>query len=234
GKRTMEPGGSQAWLIAKKEIVANVRNFKAPVALVIMTLLLLISANALTFDYRNRLNNWSVNQDRQRDPAVVGGVRYDLSDGSFYYGIVFGHTAPTQPPQPFSALVKGMDGDMDRTVTVGQRIVFGAREGEPVTSAIFDIPDASFVMKLLVSLFALMFSLDTVTREKESGTLKAMMSQPIRRRELILYKSLGASISLLASFAIAYIFEIIVPYAHVEGTALHLPSARPTMLTEKQ
>jgi len=53
-----------------------------------------------------------------------------------------------------------------------------------------------------------MFSLDTMTREKEAGTLRAMLAQPIRRRELILYKSLGASISLLAPFTIAFICEI--------------------------
>jgi ABC-type transport system involved in multi-copper enzyme maturation permease subunit len=62
---------------------------------------------------------------------------------------------------------------------------------------------------MLVSLFALMFSLDTITREKEAGTLRAILSQPFRRRELILSKSLGASISLLAPFAVAYFVEII-------------------------
>src|SRR5262249_23995433 len=38
--------------------------------------------------------------------------------------------------------------------------------------------------------------------------LRAMLALPIRRRELILCKSLGASISLLVPFAIAYFIEI--------------------------
>ncbi len=204
----MEPSGSRTWLIAKKEIIANFRNFKTPVALVSMTLLSLLSGHLLAIDYRSRLNSWTINQDRQRDPTVGGGVRYDLSDGSFFHREVFGHPPPIQPPQPFSALVKGMDGEMDRAVTVSQRIVFGARQGEPTTNALFEAPDTSFVVKLLVSLFALMFSLDTVTREKEAGTLRATLSQPILRREFFLSKSLGASISLLAPFAIAYLVEI--------------------------
>ncbi len=208
----MEPGRSRTWLIAEKEIIANIKNFKMPVALVTMTLLLLLSAHVLSLDYRHRLNNWSVNQDRQRDPVVGGSIRYDLSDGSFFHRVGIGRTPPIQRPQPFSALIKGIDGEVDRTVSVSQRIVFGARQDEPVTSALFDPPDTSFVIKLLVSLFALMFSLDTVTREKEVGTLRAMLAQPIRRRELILYKSLGASISLLAPFAIAYVCEIIYLY----------------------
>jgi ABC-type transport system involved in multi-copper enzyme maturation permease subunit len=211
-QQTMKPGGSPTWLIAKKEVMANIRNFKTPVALVTMTLLSLFSAHTLALDYRNRLNNWSINQDRRRDPFVGGRVSYDLSDGSFSHGVVFGHPPPIQPPRPFSALVKGMDGEMDRTVSVGQRIIFGPRQDESATRVVFDIPDTSFVIKLLVSLFALMFSLDTVTREKEAGTLRAILAQPIRRRELILYKSLGASISLLAAFAIAYVCELIYLY----------------------
>src|SRR5262245_215798 len=205
----MEPGRRLIWLIAKKEIIANIRNFKTPVALVTMTLLSLLSAHALALDYRNRLNNWSVNCDSQRDPSVRGSVSYDLADGSFSHGVVFGPRPPIQAPKPFSALVKGMDAEMDRTVSVSQRIVFGARQDEPAASALFDTPDTSFIVKLLVSLFALMFSLDTVTRERELGTLRAMLSRPIRRRELILSKSLGASVCLLAPFAVAYFVEII-------------------------
>jgi len=212
-KQTMGREGGRTWLIAKKEVMANVRNFKTPLALVTMTLLLLISAHVLALDYRNRLNNWSVNQIRQRDPAIGGSVMYELYDGSFSHREGAGRTPPIQPPQPFSAIVKGMDGEMDRIVSVSQRIVFGARQGEPATSALFDPPDTSFVMKLLVSLFALMFSLDTITREKETGTLRAMLAQPIRRWELILYKSLGASISLLAPLAIAFTCEIV--YLHL-------------------
>jgi len=209
----MEPSGSLIWLVVRKEVIANIRNFKIPVALVIMTLLLLLSAHTLAIDYRNRLNNWSINQNSQHDPIVGGRISYDLPDGSFSHGVIFGNRPSIQPPQPFSALVKGMDGEVDRTVSVSQRIVFGAKHGESAASALFDTPDTSFVVKLLVSLFALMFSLDIVTREKESGTLKAMLAQPIRRLELILSKSLGASISLLAPFSVAYFVEII--YLHV-------------------
>lgn len=223
-KQTTGPGGARIWLVARKEVIANSRNFKTSVALVTMTLMLLLSAHTLVLDYRNRLNNWSVNHSRQRDPVVGGSVRYDLSDGSFSHRVGVAPPAPIQPPQPFSALIKGMDGEMDRAVSVSQRIVFGARQDESAASVIFDTPDTSFIMKLLVSLFALMLSLDAVTREKESGTFRAMLSQPVHRRELILSKSLGISISLLGPFALAYFIEII--YLRL---ALGLPGDRESM-----
>jgi ABC-type transport system involved in multi-copper enzyme maturation permease subunit len=109
-------------------------------------------------------------------------------------------------------LIKGMDSEVDRAVSISDRIIFGARQGKPVTSTLFDTADTSFVIKLLVSLFALIFSLDAATQEKEAGTLRATLANPIHRRELILYKSLGASISLVIPFAMAYLVEIIYFY----------------------
>jgi ABC-type transport system involved in multi-copper enzyme maturation permease subunit len=208
----MRTGVSLIWLVTKKEITANIRNFKIPVTLVTMTLLLLLSAHALAIDYQNRLNNWFVNRDSQRDQIIGGKVSYDLADGSFSHIAGFSYFPPIQPPQPFSALVKGMDGEMDRRVVVSDQIVFWARQDQPATSAFFDTPDTSFVIKLLVSLFALVFSLDAATREKEAGTLRMMLAHPIRRRELILSKSLGSSISLLTPLTIAYFIEIM--YLH--------------------
>src|SRR5262245_30226114 len=208
GQQTIDPGVPQSWLIVKKEIITNIRNFKILVAFATMALMLLVSAHLMALDYRNRLNNWTINQSSQNDPFVGGNVRYDLSDGSFFHSVGIGHNPPIQRPQPLSALVKGMDGEVDRAVGVSQRIVFDARQNEPITSALFDTPDTSFLIKLLVSLFGLIFSLDAVTREKEAGTLRAMLAQPIRRWKLIVYKSLGASISLLVTFALAYLGEI--------------------------
>jgi ABC-2 type transport system permease protein len=211
-QQTIDAGMYRAWLITEKEIIANIRNFKTPVALVSMTLLLLLSAHVLALDYQHRLNSWSVNRDHRRDAVVGGTIKYDLPNGNFFHRAVIGRNPPMQRPQQFSALIKGMDGEVDRTVSVSQRIVFGARQDEPLTSAIIDSPDTSFVIKLLVSLFALMFSLDAMTREKEIGMLRVMLARPIRRRELILFKSLGASISLLVAFGIAYASEIIYLY----------------------
>jgi ABC-type transport system involved in multi-copper enzyme maturation permease subunit len=207
-----EPAAPQTWSMAKREITANIRNFKIPVALATMTMMLLVSAHLLALDYRHRLENWSVNQISKHDQVIGGRVRYELQNGSFSHIIGIGYTPPIHRPQPLSVLVKGMDSEVDRAVRINDRIFFGARQDNPVTSTIFDVPDTSFVLKLLISLFALIFSLDAVTRERETGTLRAILAQPIRRRDFILHKSLGASISLIVPFAIAYFVELIYLY----------------------
>lgn len=200
------------WLIAEKEIIANLRNLKIPSALVIMTVLFLLSVHLLALDYGRRTNNWSVNQTAQRDPIVGGVVRYELPNGSFYDGMGTGHEPPAQPPMPLSVLVKGIDGDLDRTVTLGTFIRFGFREDENAVSGLFEIPDTSLIVKVIISLLALFISVDALTREKESGTLRALLANPLRRRELMLGKAVGASMSLMLPMAMAYATAVI--YLH--------------------
>ena len=195
-------------LIAKKEIVTNLLTFKIPAACLIMTALLLLSGYLLASDYRQRLNNWSINQTAQSNPVVGGIVRYDFPGGSFFHSAGVGHSPPMQRPSPMSSLVKGMDGEIDRSVSVRQQLTFGARQDIGDVLAI-STPDTSFVIKLLISLFALLFSLNCVTREKEEGTLQALLAHSVRRGELILGKAIGVTVSLLAPFAVACLIEIV-------------------------
>lgn len=203
---------SGAWLIAEKEIIANLRNLKIPAALVMMTSLFLLSVHLLALDYQQRMNNWTVNQTAQLDPVVGGVVRYELPNGSFYDSVGTGHEPPMQPPMPLSVLVKGMDGDVDRPISLGQQIQFGPRQDENAVSLLFEVPDIAFIVKVMISLLALFFTVDLLTREKEAGTLRILLANPLRRRELMLGKAIGASISLFVPMALAYASGLIYLY----------------------
>jgi ABC-2 type transport system permease protein len=204
---------SRTWLIVEKEVMANLQNGRIQMTFATMTLLFLLSAHVLAIDYRNRLENWTINQAAQQDPVKGGAVTYTLPDGSFFHSAGTGHDAPLQHPEPLSVLVKGTDGEVDRTVTVSQRINIGPRQNKGGVSALFESPDISFVVKLMVSLFALVLTLGTVTYEKETGTLQAILAHPIRRGEVLLGKATGAAISLLVPFTISYLSAIIYLYS---------------------
>ncbi len=172
----------------------------------------LVSAHLMALDYQQRWSNWYANQVSQRDSVISGRVKYEFPDGSFSFASVTGSRSPIHPPQPLSALVKGVDGEINRTVSISERIFFGARQDEPAIGTASNLPDTSFVIKLLVSLFALFFSVDAVTFEKETGTLRAVLALPIRRYQVFLAKLVAAYFSLLVSFAIAY--SIVVAFLY--------------------
>ncbi|RMD57874.1 hypothetical protein D6833_13505 [Candidatus Parcubacteria bacterium] len=206
---SFELGRSAPWLVAEKEVMTNLQNFKIPACLAILTLLFLLSVHLLAMDYRQRFNNWSMNQTAQRDPTVGGVAQYRLRNGSFYDSAGAGHDPPMQPPSSLSVLVKGLDGEVDRIVTLSTFLNFGSRQDENRVAALFGIPDVAFVVKVMVSLLALFLSLDGLTREKEAGTLRALMAHPLRRRELLLGKAIGASVSLLVPLALSYMAGVV-------------------------
>src|SRR5688572_4344554 len=110
----MESGKARPWLIAEQEVLSNLRNFKILTAVITLTALSLLSARIMGVDYQRRLNNWSANQNRLHDPVVGGSVRFELADGAFFHRAGIGRHPVILPPQPLSALVKGLDEEMDR------------------------------------------------------------------------------------------------------------------------
>lgn len=202
-----------SWLIARKEVTTNFVNLKIPVTLVVLGSLFILSAHLLAADYRQRYENWQANQRLQKEGTAGGLVRYSFSDGSFIETIGVRPEGPMQRPEPLSILVKGIDTEFDRSITMGQTVVFGPRQGANIPGAQQQTPDASFIVRFILSLFALFFTTDALTREKESGTLRAMLAQPVRRAELLLGKTIGNSLSLLSSFTLAYLGGVIYLYA---------------------
>jgi ABC-type transport system involved in multi-copper enzyme maturation permease subunit len=72
-----------------------------------------------------------------------------------------------------------------------------------------ETPDALFVVKVLVSLIALFFSAGAVTREKEDGTLRTLLANPLSRRDLLSGKALGAAICVIVPTGIAFLCALI-------------------------
>lgn len=212
GRQALRQSLDGVWLIAKKEIINNTLTLKVPAVFGAMSLLFLISGYLLARDYKQRLDNWEINQITQRDLAVGGIARYNLPNGSFFHTVGTAPDPPIHRPQPLSVIVRGMDNEADRTVTIGQVIAFGPRQNENLMATLYDIPDSLFLMKLLLSLFALFFSLDAVTREKETGTLRALLAFPLSRQQFILGKILGASVSLCVPFVLSYAIAILYLY----------------------
>ena len=198
----------KTWLIAQKEIITNIQNYRIYTAFGALTLLFLLSTHLLAIDYKQRFENWRANQAARQNPIVGEAVKYELHNGTFFYSAGVAPDPPAVRPQPLSALVLGMDREVDRVVTVTQRIGFGPREDENAMSALFDAPDILLGVKLLVSLLALFFSADAVTREKEAGTLRAIMAGPVRPHEFAIGKVAGTFLSLLVPLAAAFFIGV--------------------------
>jgi len=65
------------------------------------------------------------------------------------------------------------------------------------------VPDLVYVVSVVLSLLAILFMFDSVCGEKESGTLRLLLSNPVPRHTVLLGKWLGGYGALVAPFLVA-------------------------------
>jgi ABC-type transport system involved in multi-copper enzyme maturation permease subunit len=78
----------------------------------------------------------------------------------------------------------------------------------------FPLIDLTFIVSVLMSLIALIFSYDAVCGEKEDGTLKLMLANGLSRSKIILAKIAGGVITLFGPFLVSLAAGMIIILLH--------------------
>ncbi len=166
------------WTIVKKEIVANLLSYKFIIVILLATLLLFTSFFVLYKDFKGRLADYELVRAKPGEPIAV------------------------LPPNPLSIFAKGLDEAMTRSFEIS-RIgidVFAGQKSENVIFAFFPTPDFVYIVKVVLSLVALLFGFDQISREKESGVLRLILSNSVSRAKILAGKWLGNFLSLSVPF----------------------------------
>jgi ABC-type transport system involved in multi-copper enzyme maturation permease subunit len=118
-----------------------------------------------------------------------------------------------RPPAPLSSVAAGVEPALGRSARV--RI-----QGEPEFSpppvsetpvlAVLGQLDLNAVVRVFLSLFALLLTYDAVAGEKETGTLRAVLSNPVPRAQLLLGKALGLFGTLLAATLVPALLGLLI------------------------
>jgi len=110
------------------------------------------------------------------------------------------------PPQPLATLVNGVSNDIGRTIEVdgrGELTADDSRYNDDPIFAIFRFLDLDFIFGTILSLFAILLGFNAISGEKEQGTLRLAMANPVPRNRYILGKLLGSAIALIIPLVIA-------------------------------
>ena len=110
------------------------------------------------------------------------------------------------PPQPLASLVSGIDNDIGRTAHISGRGSIpteDSRYNEDPIFAIFRFIDLQFVFAVVLSLFAILLGYDSISGEKERGTLKLSFANSVPKRTYILGKILGSLITMAVAISLA-------------------------------
>ncbi|MDW7760547.1 MAG: ABC transporter permease subunit [Acidobacteriota bacterium] len=164
--------------VIKKEILSNLLSYKFYVVILLTAVLVVTSFFVMARDYKERLADYSLIRPKPGEPIAVN------------------------PPNPLSIFAKGLDEAMARSFEVsiiGIHVRSGQKSGNAVF-AFFPAPDFLYIVRVILSLVALLFGFDQVSREKEAGTLRLMLANPASRGGILAGKWLGNFLTLAIPF----------------------------------
>jgi len=157
------------------------------------------------------INNYQAEQKEYS--AAVALNRKNLESQQTYGTLAGLGTKINRKPQVLSTVVIGVQEAVGRVATVNiaydPSMIDSKYSSSPIF-AIFGALDLIFIVKIVLSLFAILFTYDAIVGEKERGTLKLALSNRIPRDRLILGKAIGGFISLLIPLVIPVVLGLLI------------------------
>jgi ABC-type transport system involved in multi-copper enzyme maturation permease subunit len=122
-------------------------------------------------------------------------------------------TRASRTPDPMQVFVSGVNNDIGRRSDVSQREpikLFGSYYSEETLFALFRFFDLAFIIQVVLSLFAILFTYDAINGEKESGTIQLTFSNSLPRVQFMLGKFIGASLGLILPLLVPMLLGILL------------------------
>jgi ABC-type transport system involved in multi-copper enzyme maturation permease subunit len=201
------------WRIAKKDFLLNLMTFKFAVGTVLCIVLVAAFMPVLVKDYQERLEIYN---------KRVADNNAELKKVKVYKNIT-----PTvyRPPALFSVFSAGAEkqvGDSSKLLSYYHfedlsgrpsdripEISAASAEGNPYLS-VFPVFDMSLIFKMVIGVLALLVAYDTVSGERERGTLKLILSGTVARYQVLFGKLLAGLMTLAVPVTIAFIVGVLI------------------------
>src|SRR5512136_217424 len=190
--------------IIKKEILDNITSPKFVFTFLLCTVLILLSVYTGVANY---------GADKKEYAAAVALNKKNLENQPNYSSLAGIGVKINKPPQPLGTVVTGVEQDVGRVAPVNIAAdpnLVESKYGSNPVFAVFGALDLMFIVKIVLSLFAILFTYDTIVGEKEKGTLKLALSNDVPRDRLILGKAIGGYISLLLPLLIPLLLSLLI------------------------
>ncbi|MFC1792186.1 ABC transporter permease [Planctomycetota bacterium] len=173
--------------IIRKEILNNLLSYKFSIITILSTILILVSILVMYGDYCLALENYEFLQSKSGES--VGVLR----------------------PTPLSIFAKGLEDNLCRYRQGSGGSISVAAKQKSVNNLfkLFTTPDLLYVVKIILSLCAMLFAFDMVSGEKEAGTLRQSLSNSLGRPILIMGKWIGGFTSFILPFVMAVLLGTI-------------------------
>jgi ABC-type transport system involved in multi-copper enzyme maturation permease subunit len=182
--------------LVKRELLNNILNLRFLIGLVLCLLATIACIMILARDYRQEMKDYDAAKNLQEEILAGDAAPKDLS-------LVEQALRARKPPERFRLLVVGIPGDEEAELF----------DYNPLP-LLFPPLDLLFIVTIIMSLLALLFSYDAVAGERQSGTLKLVVANSISRAQVLLAKVVGGTVSLLIPFVLALLISVLYVAVH--------------------
>ena len=168
--------------IITRELLNNILNLRFMIGLVLCIIVTFACIMILAHDYQKELADYNLRVNLQDEFLR----NYAYRDGLF-------RLIPQQkPPERFRPLIIGISGDEN----------VESFDDNPLP-ILFPPFDFLFIVTIIMSLLAILFSYDTISGERQSGTLRLVIANSISRTKILFGKFIGGAASLLILFILS-------------------------------
>lgn len=188
-------------ILIQKELKAIILSPKFTATFVICSILMLLSVYIGIQEYQN-----SVKQYEAGKQLIDEGAREATSWNSLRYRTY-------RAPDPMQVFVSGLNYDIGRWSAINSQSSVKLRNSsysdDPIF-AVFRFVDFTFIVQVVLSLFAIMFTYDAVNGEREDGTLKLVFANSVPRARYILAKCIGGWLGLVIPICLPILLCILL------------------------
>ena len=196
--------------LIRRELLDNLMTFRFAAAVVIMLLLVVANTVVLIKDYELRLTDYNTAVKTHRQELRLENKTY--SDGMLSF---WGTIIVDRPPNPLSIFNTGLDKRLGNEIRVSHIFtptIWDANKhaaDNPYFNILTSI-DIVLIFQGILSLLALTFAYDALAGEYEHGTLRLVLSHPVRRGYILFAKYIGAMVCLFVPLLMSLLLMLIL------------------------
>lgn len=186
--------------LLRKEILNNLLNLRFILSYFLCTILLVGSAAIMLADYAAQKKVYDTNRN-----VYERTIDNNIDD---YWGSYMGYEKPVaRPPIATKIFAAGVEKDPDPKASVAYPLwpYFNGDFKRNPLSNLFPTMDAMFIIGIILSLLIFVLTYDSISGEREEGTLKVLLSCPVPRDLVITAKWAGGYLSLFFPYIVAWL-----------------------------
>ena len=186
-----------------RELLNNLMTFRFAAVALITLLLVVANTVVLTQDYEQRLESYN---------DAIKKHHQDLRNSKTYSTA---YLFIDRAPNPLSIFNVGLDKRLGNLIGIYHGFMPTLWDAQMHGTdnpfiAFFSSIDIVFVFEVILSLMGLIFAYDAIAGERERGTLRLVLAQPIGRGQILLAKYISAMVCLLVPLILSLLFALLL------------------------